>query len=177
MAKREEEDLTIDKHYRLWLLLSQTRSALYKARESKAGQYLHPNQATALVVIWAGKGRTTPAALAKGLFLERHTVSELISRMEEKGLVKKTRDEKKKNVVRIAMTEKGRRIGRQVIQLDFIRSIMSILDDEQQEQLKGGLTILLKAALKELGKDAALPEVVDYNKIATNTKASSKKKG
>ncbi len=68
-------------------------------------------------------------------------------------------------------------LRRQVIQLDFIRSIMSILDDEQQEQLKAGLTILLKAALKELGKDAALPEVVDYNKIATNTKASSKKKG
>jgi DNA-binding MarR family transcriptional regulator len=146
-----EEPLPLDKYYRLWLLLSQTRSALFKARQARVGHYLHPNQATALIAIWAANGQATPAMLARELFLERHTVSELISRMEKKGLVNKNRDEKKRNVVRITITEKGRRIGHQMIQIDFIRQMMSNLTDEQQVQLRTGLTILLKAALNELG--------------------------
>ncbi|OGO32479.1 MAG: hypothetical protein A2Z29_06660 [Chloroflexi bacterium RBG_16_56_11] len=75
----------MDEQYRLWLLLSQTRSAVFKARHKKFGQYLHPNQAAALVNIWAYHGRTTPASLARQLFLEPHSASELIIRMEKKG--------------------------------------------------------------------------------------------
>ncbi|MCR4394549.1 MAG: winged helix DNA-binding protein [Dehalococcoidales bacterium] len=151
-----EESLPLDKQYRLWLLLSQTRSAIFRARQKKVGSYLHPNQATALCTVWALNGQATPAMLSRMLFLERHTVSELISRMEEKGLVKKTRDPLKKNVVRISITEKGRKVGHDVIQLDFIRKIMSSLTEEQQEKLHEYLSILLKAAVKELGTEEEL---------------------
>ncbi|HSW57984.1 MAG TPA: MarR family winged helix-turn-helix transcriptional regulator [Dehalococcoidales bacterium] len=140
-----------DRQYNLWLLLSQTRSAIFRSRQKRMGSYLHPNQALALCTIWIYKGQATPAILARILFLERHSVSELISRMVEKGLVTKTRDEKKKNIVRVDITEKGRKVGRQVIQLDFIKSIFSMLTDEQQEQLQTSLQILLTAAQKEMG--------------------------
>jgi DNA-binding MarR family transcriptional regulator len=149
---KKDESLPFDRDYQLWLLLSQTRSALFKAREEKIGQYLHPNQATALIAIWAGNGQATPAILARSLFLERHTVSELISRMEEKGLVVKTRDEKRRNIVRIRITDKGRQVGYKVIQIDFVRNIMSNLTEEQKEQLQTSLKILLQSALKEMEK-------------------------
>jgi DNA-binding MarR family transcriptional regulator len=142
-----------DKEYNLWLLLSQTRSAIYRARQEKVGHYLHPNQALALCIIWGYKGLATPALISRSLFLERHSVSELISRMEEKGLVKKTRDEKKKNVVRVSITEKGRKIGHHVIQRDFINGLISTLNDEQQEDLKKSLNILMQSAQKSLGTD------------------------
>jgi DNA-binding MarR family transcriptional regulator len=140
-----------DEYYKLWLLLTQTRSAIFKIRHKLIGQYLHPNQAAALVSIWALQGQITPAALSRRLFLEPHSVSELIIRMQKNGLVSKKKDKKRGNVVRISMTEKGKEVCRVVMAQELIVRIMSVLSDEQREQLRICLTILMKEALKELG--------------------------
>ena len=147
----------LDEYYRLWLLLAQTRSAVFKARHKKFGRYLHPNQAAALVVIWAFDGQVTPAKLSRHLFLEPHTVSELIIRMEKKGLVTKSRDENKGNIVRISIKEKGRELCYQAVQEDFIRRIISSLSEEQRKQLWSSLYVLMGEALKELGMEGEIP--------------------
>jgi DNA-binding MarR family transcriptional regulator len=147
----------LDDYYRLWLLLSQTRSAIFKARHKKLGKYVHFNQAAALVTIWALNGTATPATLSRHLFLEPHSVSELIVRMEKKGLVTKSREKERGNVVRISITEKGRKICSDVVQADFIRSIMSAISREQREQLRETLTILFSQALKVLGMEEEMP--------------------
>ena len=148
-----EKTLVLDEYYRLWLLLAQTRSAIFKVRHKKVGQYLHPNQAAALVSVWALDGQVTPAMLSRRLFLEPHTVSELIMRMEKKGLVSKTRDSERGNVVRISITDKGRQVCTQAMGQDLIHRIMSTLSDEQREQLGSCLTILYSETLKELGME------------------------
>ena len=148
-----DDSLALDNYYRLWLLLSQTRSAIFKVRHKKVGQYLPPNQAAALVSIWALEGQVTPAALARRLFLEPHSVSELIIRMEKKGLVSKTRDSVRGNVVRISITNKGRDVCLRAMGQDFIHRIIAKLSDEQREQLESSLTILYTEALKELGME------------------------
>jgi DNA-binding MarR family transcriptional regulator len=146
----------IDEYYRLWLLLSQTRSAIFKVRHKKVGQYLHPNQAAALVSIWALEGQVTPAALSRRLFLEPHSVSELIIRMQKKGLVTKKKDKKRGNVVRISITKKGREVCEQVMGQSLIHQIMSSLSDEQLERLRASLLILYAKALEELGIEGEL---------------------
>ena len=143
----------IDDYYRLWLLLSQTRSAIFKVRHKKVGQYLHPNQMAALVSIWALKGQVTPATLARRLFLEPHTVSELIIRMEKKGLVTKRKDRKKGNIVRIAITKKGQQLCSQAMGQDLIRDILGNLSDEQREQLWSSLLVIYREALRQLGTE------------------------
>ena len=140
-----------DEYYRLWLLLSQTRSAIFKARQKRLGWYVHFNQAAALLTIWALEGQATPAVLSRQLFLEPHSASELIIRMEKKGLVTKNKDKVRGNIVRLSITEKGRKLCTQTVQVDFIRSIISSLTKEQREQLSSLLSILFKQALKELG--------------------------
>jgi DNA-binding MarR family transcriptional regulator len=157
-AKETAERLPfVDEYYSLWLLLSQTRSAIFKARHKMLGKYIHFNQAAALVTIWTMSGRVTPAVLSRHLFLEPHSVSELIIRMEKKGLVEKSRDKKRENIVRLSLTEKGRRYCREVVQEDFIRGIMSSLTSRQREQLRSCLTILFREALKKLGMEEPLP--------------------
>jgi DNA-binding MarR family transcriptional regulator len=141
----------LDESYNLWLQLFQTRSALFKARQNKVGKYIHFNMAAALVTIWAQNGKTTPAVLSRRLFLEPHTVSELVIRMEKKGLITKKKDAKRENIIRISITEEGRRFCLQAVQADFVRKIMTCLSDEQKEQLRTCLQILYQAALKELG--------------------------
>jgi DNA-binding MarR family transcriptional regulator len=154
----------MDEYYNLWLLLSQTRSAVFKARHKKYGQYLHPNQASALVAVWIYDGEATPARLARQLFLEPHSASELVNRMAKKGLVKKSRDTKRGNIVRISITEKGREICTQLIQADFIRGLISKLSDDQRGQLKASLSVLYRAALKELGMEGYEPPYPEMQK-------------
>ncbi len=141
----------LDESYTLWLLLSQTRSALFKARQKRVGKYIHFNLAAALVTVWALNGQATPAVLSRRLFLEPHSVSELVIRMEKKGLITKKKDVKRENVIRISITEKGRQFCIQAIQADFVRNIMASLSEEQKEQLRVCLRILYREALKELG--------------------------
>jgi hypothetical protein len=86
----------LDENYTLWRLLFQTRSALFKARQKRVGKYIHFNLAAALVTIWARDGKVTPAILSRRLFLEPHTVSELVNRMEKKDLITKKRTRKGK---------------------------------------------------------------------------------
>lgn len=151
------ENLKLDEYYRLWLLLTQTRSAIFKVRHKEVGQYLHPNQAAALVSIWALNGKVTPAALSRRLFLEPHTVSELIMRMQKKGLVKKSRDKNRGTVVRISITKKGKQVCRQVMGQDLIRQIISKLTDGQREQLQTCLYILFNESLKSLDMEEEIP--------------------
>ncbi len=147
----------LDDYYRLWLLLSQTRSAIFKARHKKLGRYVHFNQAAALLTIWALEGQATPAVLSRHLFLEPHSASELIIRMEKKGMVTKNKDKVRGNIVRLSITEKGRKLCAQAVQVDFIRSIMSSLTQAQREQLWSSLHILFSRSLKELGIEDEMP--------------------
>ena len=152
--------LELDEYYRLWVLLIQTRSAIFKVRHKVVGRYLHPNLAAALVSIWAFNRKITPAALSRRLFLEPHTVSELIVRMQKKGLVTKNRDKKRGTVVRIAITKKGREVCWQSMGQELIHQIIATLTDEQREQLRTCLDVLFNEALKELylkGEIPALP--------------------
>jgi DNA-binding MarR family transcriptional regulator len=146
-----EDRPALDQYYRLWLLLAQTKSALFKAREKELGQYIHHNQAMTLVFIAAHNGKATPSMISRILSLEVQSVSGLVNRMEKKGLVIRSRDPERKNVIRLSLTEQGQEMVQKVRQLDFIKATMSQLSDEQQKQLRTCLSVLLDHALKELG--------------------------
>ena len=147
-------EMKMDPCYSLWLLLSQTKSALFKAREKKIGHYVHANQASVVVYIWFRDGQATISEMSKSVSREIHTISELISRMEKKGLVTKSKDPNRKNVTHLAVTEKGREMAQEVIQIEFVRKVMSALTADQQAQLRSILNTLLKAAQNELGNES-----------------------
>jgi MarR family transcriptional regulator, transcriptional regulator for hemolysin len=152
-----EKSPFLDEYYKLWLLLSQTRSAIYKARHKKFGRYMHPNQAAALVMIQRYDGEITPTVLANHLFLEPHSISELVDRMQKKGLVMKTKDKNKGHVVRISLTEKGHDLSSELVQMDFIRTLMGSLTATQRKQLWNCLSTLFQATLKELNMENKQP--------------------
>jgi DNA-binding MarR family transcriptional regulator len=152
-----DETAFLNDNYLIWVLLNQTRSAVFKAREKEIGKFEFPNQAAALIIIWAREGKATPTLLSRYLFLERHSASELISRMEENGLVTKKRDEKVRSVVRITITPKGKTICTHCMGSEHIDEMMSILSAKDRGQMKKILMILLKTACLQLGVEAILP--------------------
>ncbi len=142
-----------DQDYALWLLLLKVRRCISKTREKELSLYdVTPEQAGVLFIVQALNSRTTPAEISRLTFREPHTVSVLISRMEKKGLVKKVRDMDRKNMIRVAITEKGQQAYDQSTQRATIHNIMSALSEAEHQQLMWLLQRLRDRALKELGE-------------------------
>jgi len=142
-----------NKDFKLVVALHHTTNAIVRVREKELSQYgLTYMHAAALFTIHAigGKG-ATPAEISRWLFREPHSVSGLLNRMEKAGLITKSKDMDRKNLVRVAMTEKGQQAYSQVIKREYLHDIMSTLSNEDRKALMGYLRIIKNRALKELG--------------------------
>ena len=154
-SKYEEtmKDLSsVNQDYNLWLLLQQVGHAASAARQKELNQYSISNaQVDVLFVIQAIGNKATPAEISRWVFREPHSVSGLLNRMEREGLVRKVKDLDRKNLVRVAITEKGHQVYRQSTKIESIRKVLSSLSKEEQQQLMSCLETLRDKALEELG--------------------------
>jgi DNA-binding MarR family transcriptional regulator len=142
---------SVDEDYKLWVLLSQAADATLRARQKELDRYgISAAEATVLFVIQAIGERATPAVITRWLLREPHTVTELLNRMEKKGLVTKTKDLERKNLVRVSITEKGRQAYQQSTKRKSIHKVLSSLSQEERQQLMASLAKLRNKALKEL---------------------------
>jgi len=141
-----------EEDYQLWWLILYTRRAMHKARARELLQYgTTPEEAAVLFIIHYVGWRTTPSEISRWLGREPHTISELIRRMEKKGLVSKTKDLERKHMVRVAMTEKGQEAFHQSLKRESIHRIMSAISKKQCRQMTRCLEKLWDKALEELG--------------------------
>ena len=76
---------------------------------------------------------------------------ENVGRMEKKGLVTKAKDLEKKNLVRLAITEKGQQAYEQAMKRESIHRILSSISDDECERLESCLTMLRDKAIEEAG--------------------------
>jgi DNA-binding MarR family transcriptional regulator len=150
---------SIEQDTELWRLLAQTRQAMLKARMRELHRYNIPSamQAHASFVIHTLGDKATPTEIGRWLLREPNSVSELLSRLENEGLVRKIRDFGKKNTLRVVLTEKGRETYYQSMKRESIGKIMSSLSDEQYQQLRSCLLKLRRKALKEIGMNNKIP--------------------
>jgi DNA-binding MarR family transcriptional regulator len=97
--------------------------------------------------LWAS-GPSTVGEQAAHLGLRRNSVSELLQRLEAKGLVARIRDERDERRVLVWLTESGRdvvaRVG-QVLAPDLIAQIMEALSPEERAAVVRGFELLASA--------------------------------
>jgi len=147
-----------EKDYMLWLLMLRTKEVIVRAREkelSKVG--VSPIEAGVLYTVESMDKPATPAEIARWLFREPHSVSGLLNRMQKAGLIKKTKNLDRKNLVRITLTEKGQQAFQMSLKRVVVNQIFSALSEEQKEQLKAILKTLLESAIGELGVEREFP--------------------
>jgi DNA-binding MarR family transcriptional regulator len=143
-----------DEDHDLWMLLTHTRYAIYRAREKELQRYgVSPEQVGVLFIVQALGNRATPSEISRYILRQPHTVSALIERMSEKGLVKKVHDLDKKNLVRVSLTEKGQKIYDSSTKRGPIHKIIGVLSDEERTQFRTLLDKLHLRARKEIGLD------------------------
>jgi MarR family transcriptional regulator, organic hydroperoxide resistance regulator len=145
---------TDDEDQDLWFLLTHTRYAVFRAREKELQRYgVSPEQIGLLFVVQALGNKATPASISRHILRQPHTVSALVDRMAKRGLVKKVKDLDRKNLVRVVMTEKGKKTYEISTKRGPIHRIMSVLDGDEKKVLKENLEKLLGKARKEIGLD------------------------
>ena len=143
--------LLSDGDYRLWAMLCQAKDTMLKAREKELIQYsISPEQATVLLVIQTLGEAATPAEISRWMLRRHHTTLGILERMERKGLVSKTKDAVRKNLIRVTLTEKGQQAYYHSTKIESIHKIISYLSQEQCQQLSPCLEKLRDAALKDL---------------------------
>lgn len=148
----------VDEDFKLWVLLGQASDAVPKARQKELDQYgISTMQAAVLFVIQAIGNEATPAEISRWLFRESHSVSALLNRMEKEGLVRKTNDLDRKNLVRVSITEKRQQAYDKSTKRKSIRKIMSSLSEDERQQLRSCLEKLRNRALRELRMDRKPP--------------------
>ena len=149
------QDVSLDdQDYRLWVVLLHTRHAIYKARTRELRRFgISPIEASVLFSTQVNRGTVALSELSRCLLREPHSVSQLITRMEKKGLVRKVKDLDRKNLVSVVMTEKGQQAYDQSTGREAIHYVMSSLSEEERQQLSSCLEKLLGKAAMELGMD------------------------
>jgi DNA-binding MarR family transcriptional regulator len=153
-----ETERVDDVDYEAWVLLHQARDAMQKARNRELKAVgLSPSQAAVLFIVKNVEGPATPAEISRWLFREPHSVSGIIHRMEEQGLVRRSNNLPRKNMVRVAITAKGEEAYQRSRETTVVHNILSALSPKQRSDLRVYLRVLRDKALGEVGRDHQVP--------------------
>jgi DNA-binding MarR family transcriptional regulator len=148
-----------DKDYDLWMRLNLTISAILKARipDMADSGLSYAEYAVLGMIEWLG-GSAIPAELARWLMRRPQSISELITRMEGRGLVKRTRSAENKKIRKVVLLPKGREALRRTVERDPIHSVMRLPEDEYR-QLWLLLERLTAQSLAHVRREAGPPSL------------------
>ena len=125
-----------DRDFALWSMIIQTRDMIFKARDYELGQYgITAVEARALFVINLIGDSSTPAIISKLLMREHNTVTALLTRMESKGLISRTKDPEKRNSWKIGLTDKGHKAYQNSLVRQTIHDVFTVLSEGERELL------------------------------------------
>jgi DNA-binding MarR family transcriptional regulator len=140
-----------DEYFALWVLIAQTKDAILRARERDYARYGISNERRAvLFLVQNNGGRAAPVDIARDLFRELHSVTEMLKRMEADGLIarQKGRGRSKTEVI---LTEQGLDVFKQSLHNETDRRIFSVLTEKEREALTSTLFKLRGKVLQDLG--------------------------
>ena len=137
--------------YDLIGLLNQTTETIFRARQKELEEYdITTSQGAVLFITKTLGEKATISEISRWLFRKPHTVSEIVSRMEKRGLLKKTKAPQRKDVTKITLTPKGLEVYRKSKKRQSFQNIISSLSSEEQQQMMLFLRKLKAGAVDEL---------------------------
>jgi len=138
--------------YNLFMLLGLTLASIFKARHSQVSVLgLTPAEFHALLLVEKLKELAFPAEISRWMMRKPATISRLLDRMENGGLVKRVKNPDSQKIKRVIMTKKGRAALDRARTPDVIRLIVALLSQDEFRRLWGLLEKLKEGALKRAG--------------------------
>ena len=140
-----------DTRFQLWRLLMDTTTLMSKVRHRELRKHKVSSNTTAVLQCIMSLGNSaTPAQIARWLIREPQSISGILTRIEKRGMIIRSTDPHRRNVLRISLTEKGKQTYYKVSKRESVHRMMSYLSKEERQQF----TRLLKKIQNKLVGDA-----------------------
>lgn len=123
--------------------------------ERKSGKYRGQRQ---ILDILSVQTEMSQRALQERLEIEAGSLSELLSKLEEKGLLCRKRDEEDRRRMIVCLTEEGREEARRMGEKESGGDILAALCEDEKQQLKELLLKLLRQWKAERNLSREIPE-------------------
>ena len=152
-----------ESEFNLYKMLHDSALLASKVRQKELKKYnISTSQSAILDCVVSSKNNASPSQISRWLFREAQSISMILNRMEKSGLIKRTRNSKRKNLISISLTNKGRKIHNLTSQKTSIKRMMSVLSKEERKQLILCLEKLKKINFELLqGNDFSKSEFTD----------------
>jgi len=159
MVKKKVEPALADRlalfdepRFFVWVLFCQANDVMVLARDRELRRYNinHEYAATLLQVDFLGE-QASPMEIARRRFRQPHTISSILVNMEKDGLIFKSHDLKRRNQVRVTLTESGRQALQNSLIFDSINRIFGTLASGEKAQMTGFLQRLQRRAIAKFG--------------------------
>lgn len=148
---RESTMEVLDHTFIVETLIKQTRDLLTKLENRGLRRFgLTITQFAVLDLVSMLGDQATPTVLANKLLRQPHSVSGLLIRMEEDGLVTRTRDPDSKRNIIIGLTEKGSQLLNQAKEVRSSHGLRQCCSEEEIQQLIVSLKKIRSYALGRL---------------------------
>ena len=141
-----------DEIWNLWTMLEQVHAGMTLARDRELEKDgLSTIKSAALFIIDSIGNEATPAEISRWILRRPHSVSGLLDRMERDGMIKKTKNLHKRNLVRVTITPKGRKAYQVSLKRKSIGQVVNIMTANERKDLYVALERLRNKALKVAG--------------------------
>ena len=151
------------KDYDLIGLLNQTTETIFRARQKELNQYNISTSQGAILFITKSLGdKATISAISRWLLRKPHTVSEIVNRMEKRGLLKKTRAPNRKSIIQVSLTPEGLEIYQKSKKRESFRNILTSLSLDERQQMIICLKKLKESAVNELKSHDEIELDINY---------------
>ncbi len=122
-------------------LLNKTQNAVLIHFRSKLDEYnVTPVQYAVLKCLW-DEDRLTPKQIAQDIALDASTITGILGRLENKGLIERTPSNTDRRTLIVALTDSGRALQDDIdrVILEANREVLADLSEEEQTLLKSYL--------------------------------------
>lgn len=170
MAEKPPEIIE-DEYFKLWVLIAQAKDAILAVREREYYQYNVRNERRAVIMsIVALGGEATPIEISRLLFRKINSVSEMLTRMEEQGLIERVKHSGRSKAA-VRLTDKGYETYQQSFKNRSDKNIFSVLTKKQRENLAASLQTIRDEAARQLGVQTfSLVYSTDFNHYKKKSK-------
>ena len=136
---------------RLWTILHETELFIKRVRENELKRAsITVTQRKLLNALYSLGGKANINDLASRHYSDYHNISTLVDRMEKKGLIIKEKATGENDVIKIVLTDKGKKLWDTTLNSDAIEEIVSVISNKECIQVISYLTRLRDSAVRTL---------------------------
>lgn len=115
-------------------LLTRTQQVVFQKFKTSLAEYdVTPVQYGVLKCLWSRDGQN-PSQIAGSLYLDSSTITGILDRMENKGLIKRIADPSDRRSLRVVLTEQGMELKEPVIRIieEENKKVLSSLKEDER---------------------------------------------